>query len=324
MHNQNKLLQRVLGQSELKVSTIGLGTWQFSEGKGAAIGYYRALNAAATREIVAEALAQGINWFDTAEIYGSGRSERGLAIALNALGIKQGEVIIATKWLPILRRASSIKNSFKKREEMLTPYKIDLHQVHFRASLSSVEAEMDAMADLADEGKIKAIGVSNYKAEHMLRAHNRLKERGLTLASNQMHYSLLCREIESNGVLETAKENGISIIAYSPLESGLLSGRFHNNPEALNKLPRLRRRALKGKIKESAELVAMLSDIASRHNVTAAQVALNWACNFHGETIVAIPGASNASHVTANAAALSFDLSDAELAILDELSAKFK
>lgn len=324
MQSKAKLPRRVLGQSELKVSAIGLGTWQFSEGKGLAIGYWRALSAAETKEIVAKALAQGINWFDTAESYGNGRSERGLAKSLYELGIKQDEVIIATKWMPLLRRASSIKSSFKKREEMLSPYKVDLHQVHFRASLSSVEAEMDAMADLADTGKIKAIGVSNYKAKNMLRVHKRLKERGLTLASNQVHYSLLCREIESNGVLKAAKENGISIIAYSPLEMGILSGRYHSDLEALSKLPRLRRRTLKGKIKESTELVAALLEIAAKHNITAAQVALNWVCNFHGDTIIAIPGASSARQVAVNAAALSFSLSDAELARLDVLSAKFR
>jgi aryl-alcohol dehydrogenase-like predicted oxidoreductase len=324
MKNKTNLPQRVLGQSELKVSAIGLGTWQFSEGKGAATGYWQALNTATTRDIVTEALAQGINWFDTAAIYGNGRSERGLAKSLYDLGIKQGEVIIATKWFPLLRRASSIKSSFKKREEMLAPYKIDLHQIHFRASLSSVEGEMDAMADLLDEGKIEAIGVSNYKVKDMLKAHNRLKERGFTLASNQVHYSLLCREIETNGILEAAKQNGISLIAYSPLEMGILSGRFHNNHETLNKLSRVRRRAVKSKIKDSAKLVAALLEIASRHSVTAAQVALNWVCNFHGETIVAIPGASSVSHATVNAAALSFNLSDDEFARLDELSVKFK
>jgi aryl-alcohol dehydrogenase-like predicted oxidoreductase len=268
-------------------------------------------------------LEGGINWFDTAELYGAGRSERSLSLALQKAGKKDGEVVIATKWNPIMRTASTITKTFPARENSLSPYKIDLFQVHLPYSVSSVEVQMNAMADLLDAKKIKSVGVSNFSAENMHRAHKALNKRGYSLISNQVRYNLLDRRIEKNGVMEIAREFNISIIAYSPLAQGLLSGKYHNNPEAAGNLPLMRRRSLKGRIEQSRKLVETLSNIADDYSVSASQVALNWLVNFHGDIVVAIPGATKVEHARQNCLAMTFRLTEAEMAVISDLSAQF-
>lgn len=318
-----QLPQRRLGKSDVIVTPIGLGVWQFSEGQGFTRFVWRGLTTAETEAIVAAALAGGINWFDTAEVYGNGRSERALAHALQQAGQVSGDVVIATKWNPLLRTAVSIGKTFDERQRNLAPYAIDLHQVHNPASFSSPEAEMDAMANLLEAGQIRAVGVSNYSAKHMTRAHDQLFRRGYFLAANQVKYSLLDRRIERNGLLERAKKLGVTIIAYSPLEMGLLSGKFHTNPALLSAIPLGRRLQIRRQLDESRLLIDGLAEIAARHNATVAQVALNWLVNFHGETVVAIPGASKTRHAEESAGAMKFALSREEMARIDRLSRRF-
>jgi len=314
---------RTLGASGIEISPIGLGAWQFSEGKGGARGTWEPLKEEVTDQIVAAALQGGINWFDTAELYGFGRSERGLARALVRAGIENGEVVIADKWCPLGRGAGSIKSTFAKRAESLAPFAVDLHQVHFPLSFATVEAEMNAMADLLEAGKIRAIGVSNFSASRMVRAHRALEKRGLKLASNQVKYSLLDRRIESNGILEKAKELGITIIAYSPLEMGLLSGKFHRRPELLQQRPFLRRWRLSRLVLKSRGLIDALERVAEERGLTVSQVALNWLIHFHGRTVVAIPGATKTHHAIESSGAMSFLLSREELDLIDRASADF-
>lgn len=179
---------------------------------------------------------------------------------------------------------------------------------------------MDVMADLVEQGKISAVGVSNFSARSMRRAHAALARRGLPLASNQVKYSLLDRRIERNGVLDAARELGMTIIAYSPLEMGLLSGKFHRDAELLKSRPIGRRFALRRKIERSRPLVAALEEIADRRGVTPAQVALNWIINAHEDTVVAIPGASRPPHAQESAGAMAFILTQEEISRLDELT----
>ncbi len=312
--------KRRLGRTEVAVTPIGLGAWQFSEGKGGALATWSPLTPAETDKIVEQALSDGIGWFDTAELYGFGRSERGLARALSRAGVRPGDIVVATKWNPLLRTARSIRKTIGKRRNCLAPYPIDLHQVHFPASFSSVEAEMDAMADLIESGAIRAAGVSNYSVQRMRRAHKGLVERGFVLASNQVKYSLLDRRIETNGVLAAAKELGITIIAYSPLEMGLLTGKFHRDPKLLESRPLFRRLRLRKLIDKSRPLIELLEAIASAKGVSPSQVALNWLVCFHGETVVTIPGASKPRHAAESAGAMSFELNEDDLSRIDEVS----
>jgi aryl-alcohol dehydrogenase-like predicted oxidoreductase len=154
----------------------------------------------------------------------------------------------------------------------------------------------------------------------MRRAQAALAQRGLPLASNQVHYSLLNRGIERNGILDAAKELGVTIIAYSPLDSGLLSGKFHGNPDLLRRTPIGRRKRLAREIVRSQPLIDALDGIAQAHGVSIAQVALNWLVNFHGDTVVAIPGASKPQHARESAGAMDFVLTEAEMARIDAVS----
>ncbi len=182
---------------------------------------------------------------------------------------------------------------------------------------------MNAMADLVEAGKIRSVGVSNFNSERMRRAHAALAKRGLPLAANQVHYSLAHRNIESDGTLQTAKELGVTIVAYTPLEYGVLTGVYHKNPALLEQKMIYRRRRLQSQLEATRPLVAALEEIAAPHNATPAQVALNWLVTFHGDTVVTIPGATKVSQVEQSAGAMKFTLSAEELSRLDELSRPF-
>ena len=163
--------KRRLGKTDIEVTPVGLGCWQFSAGQGLAGKFWEAIPQSAVYEVVEASLAGGINWFDTAEMYGNGSSERALSAALKHAGKTNGDVVIATKWSPMFRTARSIKATIHRRLSCLAPFAIDLHQVHHPFGFSSVEDEMSAMADLVADKKIRAIGVSNFGAARMRRAH---------------------------------------------------------------------------------------------------------------------------------------------------------
>jgi len=312
--------KRRLGRTDIEITPIGLGTWQLSEGQGFHKYMWAGISAETTNSIIKTALASGISWFDTAEIYGNGRSEKGLSCALKAAGKNNGDVVIATKWWPLMRKASSIRNTIDERLSCLEPFAIDLYQVHNPYSFASIGAQMNAMADLVEAGKIRAVGVSNFSAKMMRKAHDVLTRRGIPLASNQVKYNLLARDIEDNGVLDVAKELGITIICYSPLEMGLLSGKFHKEPGLLLSLPRGRRNAIGKKIEASRTLINILDEIAIKKGVTVSQVALNWLINAHGDTVVAIPGASKPKHAEESAGAMKVTLTSDEMERIDHVS----
>lgn len=318
------LAQRPLGRTDIALSPIGLGVWQLAEGKGFAGLFWRGLPGETADAIVLAALEGGVNWFDTAELYGRGSSETGLARALKAAGELGAGARVATKWWPLLRTAGSIPRTIGQRLAALEGLPIDLYQVHQPWSFSSAEAEMQAMAALLEAGQIRAVGVSNFSAQRMRRAQRALAQQGLPLASNQVKISLLDRRIERNGLLAAARELGVTLIAYSPLEQGLLTGLFHRDPSRLNSRPWVRRNILRWQLEKSRPLVAALTEIASDRGVTPAQVALNWLVTFYGETVVAIPGASRPRHAQESAGALAFQLAPEEMARLDQLSRPFR
>ncbi|MFH0941745.1 MAG: aldo/keto reductase [Chloroflexota bacterium] len=314
--------KRHLGKTEIEITPIGLGCWQFDSAKGLSALTWKSPPQDELDKIVKSALEGGINWFDTAEWYGNGRSERALSTALRNAGRVDGEVVIATKWKPFFRTAGNIPRTIAERQRCLAHCNIDLYQIHAPYSFSSVEAQMNAMAALVKKGKVRSVGVSNFSAEQMRRAHDALAKHGLPLASNQVLFNLLNRNIEKNGILDTAKKLNITVIAYMPLASGLLTGKFHKNPELVKRLPIFRRLMLGRMIEKSRPLITMMEDIAGSYNCSASEVALSWAVNYHGDTIVAIPGATKTAQVLQNIGALSLKLPQPEMAKLDELSRK--
>ena len=322
----NSIPLRRLGKSEMMVTPIGLGCWQFSKEKNLAGKFWPTLGDDLITKVVEASLEGGINWFDTAEVYGDGASEKALAGALTVLGKKPGEVIVATKWWPMFRTAGNIAKTIDTRLDMLAPYPVNLYQVHQPWGFSNEKAEMAAMARLVREKKIGYVGVSNFSAAKMRSAWEALQKEGIPLISNQVQYSLLQRKIESNGILETAKELGISIIAYSPLAQGLVTGKFHDNPGLLKNIGfRKYSGAFKpAGMEKSRPVVALVRELAAKYNVTTSQVALNWLVNFHGETVVAIPGATKESHARENTGAMHFTLSVEDMARLDRVSEGFK
>jgi len=317
---------RSLGKSGLMITPIGLGCWQFSKQQNMAGKFWPTIENNTINSIVKTSLEGGINWFDTAEIYGNGASERALAASLWDIGKNPGEVIIATKWWPMFRFASNILKTIDQRIEALEPYPIDLYQVHQPWGFSNEKAEMEAMAKLVKEHKIRYIGVSNFSATQMRSAWEVLQKQGIHLVSNQVRYNLLDRKIESNGILQTAKELGITIIAYSPLAQGLVTGKFHDNPDLLKNIG-MRKYSAPFKsagLEKSKPLVKTIQELAIKYGVTSSQIALNWLISFHGETVVAIPGATKESHARENVGAMTFTMTAEDMSLLEAMSALFK
>jgi aryl-alcohol dehydrogenase-like predicted oxidoreductase len=322
MKSNNEIQLRHLGKTDILVTPIGLGVMELAGGGGLTGSMFPVIPQEEKNAIIKAALDGGIKWFDTAEMYGAGVSEQSLATGLKAAGKSDKDVVIATKWFPFFRTAGNIPHSIGNRLHFLEPYSIANYMVHQPYSFSSPEAEMNAMADLVEAGKIRSVGVSNFNSNRMRRAQAALAKRGLPLAVNQMHYSLLHREIETNGVLETARELGVTITAYTPIERGLLSGKYHKNPELLSHLPPVRKEMMRRNLERTRPLINALEEIASRYEATIAQVALNWVINFNGEIVVTIPGATKVRQAEESAGAMKFQLSNDELARLDEVSRK--
>jgi len=316
--------KRRLGKTDIEITPIGQGCWQFS--KSPPITMWRIPPQDEINRIVKRALDGGINWFDTAEIYGRGASERALCHALGEAGKKAGDVVVATKWLPmhpyfmVPRTAGSIPRTFDKRQSCLAPFPIDLFQIHMPYSSSPIERQMDEMAALVKAGKIRAVGISNFSVDQMRRAHAALAKHGIPLASNQVRLNLAERQSETSGIVGAAKELGMTIIAWSPLAQGLLTGKFHKDPGLLKGVPMMRRRRVRRQLESTGPLISALDDIAQAHGSSAAVVALSWLVSFYGETVVAIPGATKMSHVDQNVGALALKLTPAEMKRLDEVS----
>nr|WP_156809189.1 aldo/keto reductase [Streptococcus ovis] len=292
-----------LGQTDLYLSPIGLGTWQFSNSHGT----WKTVTDDLVYQIMKTTLTQGVNWIDTAEIYGNGISESFVGRTLNRLEdekvLEKGSTMIADKWWPAFRFASSISRTINQRLAYLERPVIDLYQIHRPNSLSSLQKQIEEMAKLVEAGLIRHVGVSNFSAKEMELAHNYLKEYGLTLASNQVKYNLLDRSPETNGVLETAQRLGISIIAYSPLQQGLLTGRFHSDKTAYKQVSLSRRLSSHihpRYLEKTRPLMQCIQELATAYDCTPAHIALNWLISHPKASIFAIPGASSVKQGESN------------------------
>jgi aryl-alcohol dehydrogenase-like predicted oxidoreductase len=324
METNIKIQKRRLGKTNILVTPIGLGVMELAGGGGLIGRMFPVIPQDEKNAIIKAALDGGINWFDTAEMYGAGVSERSLATGLKAAGISDRDVVIATKWQPFLRTAGNIPHSIEDRLHFLGGFSIGNYMIHQPYSFSSPEAEMNAMADLMEAGKIRSVGVSNFNPARMRRAHAALVKRGFPLAVNQVRYSLLNRGIETNGVLDTARELGMTIIAYTPVARGLLTGKYHKDPGLLESMSGWRKASMQRNLERTRPLISVMEEIAKRHDATIAQVALNWLINFNGEIIVTIPGATKVHQAEESACAMKIQLTADEMARLAYVSQSLK
>ena len=302
----------------LRVPALGVGAWAWGTANFWGYGkeYGREDVAAAFRT----SLDNGVALVDTAEIYGNGASERIIGGLLRERSEDSGRTpVIATKFAPLPYRLNprSLLKALDASLQRLGVETVDLYQIHFPSPVLRVEGLMDALAEAAAQGKVRQVGVSNYGSEAMKRAHDRLAQHGVRLASNQVHYSLLNRAPETSSVLETCRDLGVTLIAYSPLAQGLLTGKYR--PGHTDKPAGLVRRAGRGfsetNLRKVEPVVDLLREIGASHEREPSQVALNWLIGQPG--ILAIPGAKNERQALQNAGALGWSISDSERERLD-------
>ncbi len=291
---------------------IGTGTWAW--GDRFVWGFGNKYKEEDINQAFLESINNGIIFFDTAEIYGQGKSESYLG---KMIAGKTEAIKIATKIMPFPWRMGShaLKRALKGSLGRLGLEQVDLYQIHWPIPPIPVENWMDQMAEVHEEGLIKAIGVSNFDLEKTKKSVEALKKSGLTLASNQMEYHLLDRRIEKNGLMDYCTENGIKVIAYSPLAMGILSGKY--TPENPPKGARATQysRELLGRIQP---LIRLMNRIGQNHDgKTASQIALNWVI---GKNALPIPGAKNAKQAFENCGAIGWNLTEVEMNQLDEMS----
>jgi aryl-alcohol dehydrogenase-like predicted oxidoreductase len=263
-------------------------------------------------------LEGGVRLFDTAEIYGWGASEEllGQFLAETEQG-RAGEVRLTTKFMPLPWRLTrgSLLRALRSSLERLQREQVDLYLIHQPLPPVPVETWMEALADAVEAGLTRHVGVSNYNLERMQRAHQALARRGVPLAANQMEYSLLHRDPERNGILDFCREQGVRLIAYSPLGQGLLTGKY--TPE--NPPPGVRRWIYRqDRLERVQSLVDLLREIGAAHDKTPVQVALNWTM---AKGALPIPGAKSRRQAEENAGAAGWRLDDDEVARLDAASA---
>jgi aryl-alcohol dehydrogenase-like predicted oxidoreductase len=290
-------------------------TWGAARGLGrlhpSKLAYGDAHGAAEEKSAFDVSVAAGVTLFDTAAMYGGGASER----RLGELARGQ-DVLIASKFPgSFFFRPAALPRELEASLGRLGRRSVDLYQHHFPTSSAAIPELMDRLADAVEAGKVRAVGVSNYSAEQMRSAHAALAKRGLALASNQVEYSLLHRKPEVNGVLDACRELEVTLIAYSPLAMGALTGKYSATarPTGLRRiLPGFNRRALAA----AAPVVELLRRIGERYDQTPAQVALRWL--IENPLVLPIPGAKNGRQAAGNAGALSFALTPEEVEALSQ------
>ncbi len=321
MTGRDRIQTVALGQQGPVVTALGIGTWAW--GDKLFWSYGKDYGADQVRGAFNAALEAGINFFDTAEIYGPAESERLLGRFMQET---DRPVQIATKYFPLPWRfnAQAVENALTASLKRLQLEKVTLYQVHWPLDfLMGQRTLMNALANEVEKGRIEAIGVSNYSADQMRQAHQYLAARGIPLAVNQVRYSLLTRHIETNGILETARELGVTILAYSPLAQGLLTGKYEGDVQrSLKGGRRLDPRFSASGLQKISPVVTTLKQIAEVHQRTPAQVALNWL--IAQGNVIPIPGAKNADQAIQNAGALGWSLTPAEVEQLDQISRSWR
>jgi aryl-alcohol dehydrogenase-like predicted oxidoreductase len=292
---------------------MGLGAWSWGDR------IYWHYGHGYTDDDIADAfrtsLAAGVNLVDTAEVYGSGRSEHLLGKFIKNT---TQPVIVATKFFPVPYRftKNSVVRALRGSLERLGLERVDLYQLHWPNPLVPIETYVEGLALVVQAGLARNVGVSNYNIEQMERSSKCLAKHSIPLASNQVEYNLLNRSAERSGLLDRCKQMGVRLIAYSPLAMGLLTGKYTiDTPPA-----GLRGRKYAAILKELPALISLMTEIGKGHgDKTPGQVALNWIICKGG---LPIPGAKTAAQAQLNVAAIGWRLTPEEIKALDGASEK--
>jgi len=307
-----------LGRSDLLVPRMGVGAMVWGDPKGLArlhpaqTAYGGAHGFEEEKRALEVSLEAGVNLFDTAAQYSMGAAERRLGELARGR-----DVIIATKYPSGFSfRVEDFPKELDMTLARLGRDSIDLYQHHYPNAKLSMPRLMDQLADAVKAGKVKAVGVSNYSAEQMREAHGAIARHGIPLASNQVEYSLLHRQPETNGVLDACRELGITLLAYTPLAGGLLTGKYsaQNRPGGFFRriLPQYGRKAMDA----IQPVVALLRQIGEKYSKTPSQVALRWL--IENPIVLPIPGAKNGKQAMDNVQALKFSLTPEEVDALSQ------
>ena len=304
---------------DVTMPVMGLGTWAWGDRSTWGMdGYDPSYGFDTIRAAYARAITAGVTLLDTAEMYGNGESERIIGRLLREDTANRDRVVVATKFMPFPWRvplARALMKSLRASLERLGLPFVHLYQIHGPISFRPARAVAAALAAPYRAGLVKAVGVSNYSECEMRAIHGALAAEGIPLATNQVEYSLLRTMPETSGLLRACRDLGVTLLAYSPLAMGRLTGKYGvANP------PPGKRNFSAFPMAEIEPVVSELRRIGAAHGgKSPAQVALNWVMC---KGAVPIPGAKNASQAEQNAGALGWALVADEVAALDRV-AKF-
>ena len=302
----------ILGHSTLDIKRIGLGCMGMSE-------FYGSFNERESIHTLHKAIDIGVNFFDTADMYGSGANEQLLG---KAFGDRWDDVVLATKFgimrgpngefLGLNGKPEYIKQACEKSLQNLGVESIDLYYMHRQDPEVEIEEIVGAMADLIKEGKIITIGLSEVDPETLRRAHA-----VHPISALQTEYSLWSREPEQE-LFDVCKELGITFVAYSPLGRGFLTGAIKSRADLEADDWRLTNpRFTEEAIKANLKFVELVDQIAQSKGVTKAQVALAWLLS-QNEEIATIPGTRKVHRLEENMGALEVELTEADLALIEQ------
>ncbi|XP_057525934.1 uncharacterized oxidoreductase At1g06690, chloroplastic [Amaranthus tricolor] len=317
-----------LGGSDLDVTKLGIGAWSWGDTSYWNNFEWDDRKMKAAKAAFDTSLDYGINFIDTAEVYGS-RFSFGAINSETLLGRfieerkkkdPEVDVAVATKFaaLPWRLGRESVVAALKDSLSRLGLSSVELYQLHWPGIWGN-EGYIDGLGDAVEKGLVKAVGVSNYSAKRLRDAYQQLKKRGIPLASNQVNYSLIYRLPEENGVKATCDELGVTLIAYSPIAQGALTGKY--TPENPPSGPRGRIYTPEY-LTKLQPLVNRIKEIGQNYDKTNTQVVLNWL--IAQQNVVPIPGAKNGEQAAEFAGALGWQLSDEEIAELRSLAKEIK
>ncbi len=302
---------RELGKSGIKISTIGLGTWQWG---GREWGWNRLYGKKEVLGAFEKALEVGVNFIDTAEAYGRGKSEELVGEAIKG---HREDVVIATKVWPWNLSRGRLLRAADRSLRRLGVDVIDLYQVHWPNPVISIRSTMKAMKKLVQDGKVRCVGLSNFNLNRTKAAQEALAP--LELASNQMKYNVIDRNVEEQ-LLPYLQAEKVTLIAYSPLAQGLLTGKYTPQIKPTTLVQRINSRFSPRNLIRLSETLQVLSDISQAHGKTSSQAALNWL--IRRQNVVAIPGVKRPENVADIAGAADWRLTDAEAARLEAVASE--